>query len=154
MYEPGTILALKEPKSTEDAVFPYDTVRVVGQSPINHGASIGSWEGADGQGVIVQPNTEFGSTLDEPYGKLRALYNVESIPEVVIEAPQIRVVSSASSQAGKTPEEAFEEVAGPKSATRVKTPVSPLDVLIPEPVGTGVDAPATPKPKKAVKTDA
>jgi hypothetical protein len=151
MYEPGTILALKEPKSTEELNFPYDKVTVVGQSPIDHGGAVGgNWTGPDGQGVIIQPITSFGSTLDEPFGKLRSIYDVESIPEQIIEAPQVRVVNSTSGSAGPTPEEVFAEASAgqPKSPTRVRTPIgSPLDEIATAaaPPASPLDAPATPR---------
>ena len=38
MYEPGTILAMREPQSTDDTPYPYDRVQVVGQSPVSTSA--------------------------------------------------------------------------------------------------------------------
>jgi hypothetical protein len=111
MYTPGTILTLKSPKDpdpeTEEA-FPYNEVEVVGPSPIDHGgARGGDWEGASASGVIIKPLSNFGSTLDEPLGKLQALYEVTSVPETFVEAPKIRVIDSSSQSAGPTPEEVF-----------------------------------------------
>ena len=159
MYEPETILKLKvprtvgtppvgtpsvgkkgekgyvpasedyQPASEDFKPFPYDRVRVIGQSPINHGSVGAGWEGTEAQGVIVTPLEGFGSTLDEPYGKLRELYEVESLPsnEVVLEVP-VRVVNSTSGSAGATPEEVFKEKASvpdqPHRRRRVKE--SPL----------------------------
>lgn len=110
MYEPNTVLTLNtqregDPETGEE--FPYNRVRVVGQSPVSH-ADKGDWRGADAAGVIIVPLTNFGSTLDEPFGKLREIYTVESVPETVIEAaPKLRIINSASAQAGPTPEEVF-----------------------------------------------
>lgn len=165
MYEPETVLALKNPRTegtppvgtpqrgkegerdyrpaspdyqpaSEDyKPFPYDRVRVIGQSPINHGSTSEEWSGASAQGVIVEPLTEFGSTLDEPYGKLQTLYEVESLP--VHEAPAtvpVKVINSTSGSAGPTPEEVFEEKApGEKPAPgqkRGRSKRSPLDDLV------------------------
>lgn len=110
MYEPGTILTLKEPKSTEDEPFAYDRIRVVGQSPINHADISSEWSSGNGQGVIIEPaGGHFGATLDEPEGRLQALYDVESIPEPVIIQPSVKVITPAL--AGATPEEAFAKAA-------------------------------------------
>ena len=147
MYAPGTILVLKKQKPPtvlegkgEDGEdieidFPYNRVKVINQSPINHGGiASAEWIGANGQGVIITPLSAHGSTIDEPYGRLQELYDVESIPEQEFDAqPKIRVIESNSGSAGPTPEEQFAaaaEAAGQKkSETRVKTPLSPLDEL-------------------------
>lgn len=85
MYKPDTILALKEPRTTdEDEPFPYDRVRVIGQSPVNHADISSEWVGGNGQGVIIEPLAGFGSNLDEPMGRLQELYEVESLPEAVV----------------------------------------------------------------------
>lgn len=110
MYEPDTILVLKEqrdpdPETGED--FAYNRVRVVGESPVGH-THKGEWRGPDARGVIIVPLTNFGGTLDEPYGKLREMYDVESIPEKVVEVQtKVRIVNSSSQSAGPTPEEVF-----------------------------------------------
>lgn len=114
MFEPNTVLALKEQRDADPETkeeFPYNRVKVVGQSPVSH-ADKGDWQGTDAAGVIVVPLTNFGSTLDEPFGKLREIYDVESMPEVEVEvAPKIRVINGTSAQAGPTPEEVFAEKA-------------------------------------------
>lgn len=112
MYEPDTILKLKKPRSTDDAVFPYDKVRVVNRSPINHSGT-SDWEGADAEGVIIQPLTGFDANSDEPFGKLAALYDVAELPDTSVdpESQKIRVVDTATAAAGKTPEEVFAEEA-------------------------------------------
>lgn len=110
MYDADTILTLKEqrapdPETNEE--FPYNRVRVVGESPVQH-TTRGDWTGADARGVIIVPLNNFGSTLDEPFGKLRDLYTVESIPERYVEiANPVRVVNATSAAAGPTPEEVF-----------------------------------------------
>lgn len=81
MYESGTILALKEPQSTDDETYPYDRVEVVGQSPVHHPIAPDSdWTGADAMGYIVRPLTEFAGTVDKPVGLLNELYEIESFP--------------------------------------------------------------------------
>lgn len=135
MYEPETILTLKEPRSQYDddgepvKLFPYDRVKVIGPSPINHGITSEEWVGANGQGVIITPLTDFGGTADEPLGKLQALYDVESVPErtAPVAAP-IKVVTPGT--AGPTPEDVFAKEApgeASKHGERVRTPRSPLD---------------------------
>jgi hypothetical protein len=119
MYEPDTILELKKPHPNDpetDEPFPYNRVKVVGPSPINHGIANAEWTGAGGAGVIITPLTNFGSTLDEPYGKLTALYDVVEVPvrETDVQ-PKIRVINSTSQSAGPTPEEVFAEKAPGKA---------------------------------------
>ena len=131
MYQPDTILTLKEPRSTDDEPFPYDRVRVVGQSPINHGLTDETWVGANGQGVIIEPIHSFGSTTDEPFGKLQELYDVESIPEVEAVAP-VTVKTVPPEAQGPSPEDVFASEAAKegKDSRRVKPvepPKSPLD---------------------------
>jgi hypothetical protein len=109
MYEPGTILALKEQRPSDpetDEPFPYNQVKVIGPSPVSWQKD-GEWSGASAAGVLLAPLTNFGTTLDEPYGKVMALYDVESVPVVEIEPPKVRVINSTSQSAGPTPEEVF-----------------------------------------------
>lgn len=143
MYEQDTILVLKEqyqrpPDEETGEEFAYNRVRVVGPSPIDHGIANAEWEGPNGQGVIITPLTNFGATLDEPYGKLAALYDVEFVPETVIEVqPTIRVINSTSNSAGPTPEEQFAAeapgVAPEEGQRRGRTPISPLEDPRPRP---------------------
>jgi hypothetical protein len=118
MFTRGTVLALKEPKSTEDTVFPYDKVRVIGESPVTRSNVTGEWEGADARGVIIEPLTQFEMNLDEPYGRLRRLYNVESEPAPVDQNIRVEVIKAHTRQAGLTPEEQFD-------AQRESGPVPP-----------------------------
>lgn len=113
MYKPGTVLTLREPQSTKDQPFPYDRVRVIGPSPVAHAAA-GSWDGVGAQGVVIAPVDEFAANIDEPYGKLQELYNVESEPE---QAPIIqgRVIEV---QDGPSPEEQFAAAAKAKPKAR------------------------------------
>lgn len=111
MYTPGTVLTLKTPRDPDPETseeFPYNRVEVIGPSPVDHSGRAGEWEGTNASGVIIRPLTNFGSTLDEPYGKLGALYDVESVPDTTFEVKQtIRVIDSSSNSAGPTPEEVF-----------------------------------------------
>ena len=119
MYETGTILRLREPKSTDDTPFAYDKIEVIGTSPLSHSSLTSSWAGAEAQGVLIKPLTEFGSTLDEPFGRLRELYEVELIPEKVIPVHQdIKVIDTSSSgSAGASPEEIFQDARGSATET-------------------------------------
>ena len=81
MYESGTILALKEPQSTDDFTYPYDRVQVVGQSPVQHATASGSmWAGQDAVGFVIRPLDDHGPTLDKPYGELESQYDIEAYP--------------------------------------------------------------------------
>lgn len=110
MYQPGTILKLKKqrkPDPETKEAFPYNRVQVIGESPVSH-AHKEEYVGADAAGVLLTALTNFGANLDEPFGKCRELYEVESIPEDVVDAtPQVRVINATSAQAGPTPEEVF-----------------------------------------------
>lgn len=110
MYAPDTILTLKQPHEPDEETgeaFPYNRVRVIGRSPVSH-ADKGKWTGADAEGVVIVPLTNFGATLDEPFGKLTTLYDVAELPvkEVVTEQ-RVRIIDSSTADAGPTPEEVF-----------------------------------------------
>lgn len=109
MFTRGTVLVLKEPKSTDEVPFPYDRVRVVGVSVVSRPGAMGEWEGADAQGVVIEPVTEFAGNLDEPYGRLKRLYKIESEPEPVDQQIRVEVIPAHTRQAGPTPEEIFAE---------------------------------------------
>lgn len=139
MYARDTILTLKEqrdPDPETQEVFAYNKVRVVGESPVQH-TSRGDYTGEDSKGVIIVPIANFGGTLDEPFGKLRQLYDVTEVPETTIQPPSpIRVIDSSTAQAGPTPEEVFKEQAPGvpplPGQIRGRTPRSPLDDPGPE----------------------
>jgi hypothetical protein len=117
MYEPGTILTRKDPRPPEEAAAAYNRVKVIAASPISHAGTVrgGEWEGGNAQGVILQPaplplepgekprEHDYGQNLDEPFGKVQKLYDVESIPEpdMIVAKPVERV------KPGPTPEEVF-----------------------------------------------
>lgn len=130
MYAPDTILELKDRRSTKENPFPYDEVRVVGESPVDHGFAT-AWEGTNAKGVIITPLTDFASTIDEPYGKLVKLYKVKHLPEEVeIVAGTVKIITQE--EQGPSPEEVFAEEAekaGEDSRARKprKRVISPLD---------------------------
>lgn len=140
MYERDTILTLKEQRKPDPETgeeFPYNRVRVVGQSPINQ--QRGDWTGEDAKGVIIVAESNFGATLDEPFGKLRQLYDVTEVPEwepavkpEVLAAEAARQARARANAApAKTPEEVFAEeapgVPPEEGQTRGRTTPSPLD---------------------------
>lgn len=132
MYARDTILTLKEQRPNDpetDEAFAYNRVKVIGESPVSHSHK-GNYEGADAAGVIITPLANFGGTLDEPFGKLTALYDVESIPEPdeVDAETKIRVIDGTSAQAGPTPEERFraEAPGAPPEPGQKRARTSPL----------------------------
>lgn len=154
MYASNTILTLKEqhPNDPEtDEVFPYNEVKVIGPSPVSHGGQ-SEWSGQAAVGVILVPTANFGSTLDEPLGKVQALYDVKSVPDEEIEVAQkIRIYDSATASAGPSPEEVFAAKApGPKPSegqSRGRTKMSPLE----DPRNPVNDGPLGPVKKTAAK---
>lgn len=139
MYERDTILALKNQQPDDDETgepFPYNEVRVVGPSPINH-ALTGDWTGPNAVGVIIQPVANYAGNLDEPFGKLVELYDVKTLPEPLV--PNVPVVvrsyDSATAAAGKTPEEVFAQeapgAAPEEGQTRARTAPTLPDVVAP-----------------------
>lgn len=81
--------------------------------------------------MIIVAESNFGATLDEPLGKVQALYDVKSIPvrEIPVAAP-IRTYSATTSAAGASPEEVFASqapgVAPEPGEIRGRTATSPL----------------------------
>ncbi len=146
MYQAGTTLKLKKqrkPDSETKEEFPYNLVKVIGPSPISRHTK-GDWTGADAAGVLLTGLTNFGATLDEPFGWLRTLYDVEEIPSepqsAITHKDQAAVLAAAHS-VPETPEEIFAAKAPgvpPKEGeTRGRTPISPLG----EPVNAAVKSP-------------
>ena len=124
MFQPETVLIKREPFEEDHASAPYNRVKVIGQSPINHGTIQTEWVGAQAQGVIIQPIDGFGSTLDEPYGKLVDLYEIESVPENVLPAEQ--VIQYIPQDGSPSPEDIFREAS---REVEVKEPAKAPDVL-------------------------
>ena len=135
MYEPGTVLSLREPQSTDDKIYPYDRVKVVGQSPIQHTTSSGSlWAGADATGYIITPLEEFAPTLDKPFGELQSLYEIESYPlDPITQEP---LTPENNPRHLPSPEQvlAREAANGPTPSPRQKTPHVQHDSKSPEQV--------------------
>ena len=127
MYREGTILELKEPRSTESDPFPYDQVEVIGISPVTHAGGASDWDGVNAQGVIVRPLTEFGATIDEPYGKLRALYSIIEEPGEDEDGKVVAAVSVVNALRGDSPEDVFAAIAAETPPVPApKTKPSPL----------------------------
>lgn len=121
----------REPDPETGEEFAYNTVEVINASPISAHTK-GNYTGPDAVGVIVVGTSNFGATLDEPFGLLRELYEVVSIPVHEAPANPVRVVNATSAAAGPTPEEVFQKEAPGKAPeegqTRARTPLSPLSV--------------------------
>lgn len=132
MYASDSILTLKEPRSTDEKPFAYDRVKVIGPSPVAHREDP-RYTGSDAKGVIIQPLTEFAGNLDEPFGKLRTLYNVEFVPEYEEEVTTtIKRYDATTRAAGPTPEDIFAEKAAGKPA-EPKAPVTASPLKDPNP---------------------
>lgn len=131
MYDPGTILVLKEKRSRRgEPPFPYDRVRVIGRSPQVGVVRAGGYSGNEAERIVIQPLEGFAATIDEPRGKLMALYNVESIPEIVVDARDyVKVITPGN--AGPSPEEVFAEAA--KKSGAKKQPRKPPAPALPDP---------------------
>src|ERR1044072_424615 len=112
MYAPGTVLVLKKPKSTDEKLFAYDRVRVIGPSPTRNSDWENDYEGSDAQYYVIQPITEFEMNLAEPLGRLRTLYDVETEPERPNEEIRVEVIPGGSPAAGLTPQPQLELAAG------------------------------------------
>lgn len=140
MYQPETILRLKQQRDPiegpdgEELEFPYNRVIVIGASPVNHAGIQDEWVGGSADGIVIQPLSSFGANLDEPFGRLTELYEVESLPEEypVNAQPVVKIVKPE--QAGPSPEEVFAqetEKAG-KDSRRVKPPKRKPSPLAPD----------------------
>jgi hypothetical protein len=149
MFKAGTILTLKvqreaDPETGEE--FPYNRVRVIGSSPISHPGEkkadgTPKWVGQDADGCIIEPLSTFAGNLDEPYGKLKKLYDVEFVPPEVEVVREVRIKVQQPEDMGPTPEDVFaEQAAGdPDAPRRFEPKPSPLDAeLDPGENGTSV----------------
>lgn len=138
MYEPGTILALREPQSTDESTYPYDRVKVIGQSPVQHATASGSmWAGADATGYIIQPLSDFAPTVDKPFGELAEAYEVEEYPTDPFTGDPITPESNPRN--APSPEQQFAAAAREQAAAnprpqRERTPVAQDNSLTPEQV--------------------
>lgn len=139
MFEPGTILRLREPQGTEDAPYPYDLVKVVGQSPIQHSTRRKEGEespfaGQDAVGFIVQPaGDSFGPTLDKPYGELAEKYEIEEYPTDPITGEELKPENNPRNL--PSPEQVFSKASREtKVEQRERTPMLQEDRKSPEQV--------------------
>lgn len=133
MFEPGTILRLREPQSTKDNPYPYDRVYVVGQSVIQrtYGDPNSPWAGPDATGYILRPDGEaFGPVVDKPYGEIMELYEIEEYPMNPITGEPL--VPEANQRGLPTPEQVFAQMAKPDPSPRQRTPVVQDDYKSPE----------------------
>lgn len=137
MYVQNSILVRKEQvESDKDPAFAYNRVRVIGPSTVTWTQIEGDWTATGGNaGVNIEPLTEFAGVIDEPYGKLRALYDVESEPEIITEVTTtIRKYDALS--AGPTPEEVFAKEAPGTPTKKKPAEKSPLKAKSPAPART------------------
>lgn len=121
MYAPNTILKRKEPVAepdprgkTDDArngdpLHPFNRVRVIGPSPVQRSGALAEWQGGQSAGVLIQPEGQFGPTVDRPLGELQQDYDIEFEPVVEITQGTVRVINAHSHQAGPTPEDVFRD---------------------------------------------
>ena len=117
--------------------FPYNRVKVIGPSFIRHIKNLGMdakkepYTGQDAQGVIITPaGGAFGATIDEPYGKLRRMYDIAELPENTFEAPKVTVHRGPSAVSGPTPEEVF---GGTEPVDAPRTAANPVHSPLPDP---------------------
>lgn len=80
MYTAGTILKRNKPFSKDEEWFPYNEVKVIGNSPVKEQGQPSEWAGQLGTQVSISPVT-FGGVVDRPFGELQRDYEVVSIPD-------------------------------------------------------------------------
>lgn len=118
MYQPGTILELREPQSTEDQPFAYDRVKVLGVSPVSHAATVpGQWQGVEAQHVLIQPVDVFDANIEKPLGFLQEQYVITEVPDSNLAAQRGGVTVE---QRGPSPEEVFKTNAVEADAVRAR----------------------------------
>jgi hypothetical protein len=151
MFEPNTVLRLREPEGTEEEPHPYDRVVVVGQSPVQHATESGSpWAGADATGFIIRPLDGFDATLDKPLGLLDELYEVESYPTDPITGEPLRPENNPRN--APSPEQALAKAARDQAADAPKprdpSPSLQDNARSPEQVLKRANPPKPRKPRK------
>lgn len=111
MYKEGTILVLKEQveDDPETGPYPFNRVKVIGQSPIEYRGHVADWGGRSGAGVIIQPYPDFGPTDDRPFEELTQYYNIEFEPEDDLEMTAFgrTVKVKLDKPPGASPEDVF-----------------------------------------------
>lgn len=140
MFEPGTTLRLREPQSTDEKPYPYDLVKVIGQSPIQHSRpdADSPFAGQDAVGYVITPAGDaFGPTLDKPYGELAEKYDIESYPTDPITGEDIKPENNPRNV--PSPEQVFAKVARDNAkagaaARRERAPALQADAKSPEQV--------------------
>jgi hypothetical protein len=137
MFEPGTILRLREPQSTDDKPYPYDLVKVIGQSPIQHSRpdADSPFAGQDAVGYVITPAGDaFGPTLDKPYGELAEHYEIEAYPTDPVTGEDIKPENNPRNV--PSPEQVFAKLAREQAAEprRPRTPALQADAKSPEQV--------------------
>jgi hypothetical protein len=125
MFSPGTILRLRDPQSTDDKPYPYDLVKVVGQSPVQHSTGGDSpWAGPDAFGYIISPVDAFGPTLDKPYGELNDLYEVDEYPTDAVTGQPITPENNPQNR--PTPEQILRKASDEQAAVKKRESVPSL----------------------------
>lgn len=139
MFEPGTILRLREPQSTDEKPYPYDLVKVIGQSPIQHSRpdADSPFAGQDAVGYVITPAGDaFGPTLDKPYGELADKYDIEAYPTDPITGEDIKPENNPRNR--PSPEQVFAKLARENAAEagerRLRAPALQADAKSPEQV--------------------
>lgn len=137
MFKADTILTLKaqrDPDPETGEAFPYNRVRVIGTSPISHPGEkkadgTPKWVGQDADGCIIEPLSTFAGNLDEPFGKLKKLYDVEFVPPEEEVVREVRIRIQQPEDMGPTPEDVFAAQApgDPDAPRRFEPQPSPLD---------------------------
>lgn len=117
MFEPGTILRLREPQGTDEKPYAYDRVEVVGQSPVQYATAGDSpWAGQDAIGWVLKPAGEaFGPTVDKPLGQINALYEIESWPTDPATGEPLKPENATR---GPSPEQVFAKAAADAEVKR------------------------------------
>lgn len=83
MYVPGSILTLKtpiDPDPETGEVYAYNEVKFVAPSPVSIVDTEG-WEGENATFCVLVPMSNFGANINRPFGQLRELYEIKSVPE-------------------------------------------------------------------------
>lgn len=82
MYVPGTILTLKDQRETDPEtgeVYAYNEIEFVTTSPVSILDTEG-WTGEDATFCVLVPRSNFGGTINRPFGQIRELYEIKSVP--------------------------------------------------------------------------
>lgn len=149
MYEPGTTLKLKkqvDPDKETGEIYAYNLIRFIQVSPVSVADAEG-WTGADAEFCVCVPIANFGGNINRPFGQLRELYEIDTLPPSPgeeAEAPLKTIDEQKAERAAKmlakvererTPEEVFAleapGVAPKPGQKRGRTPQTLPDVKAP-----------------------